>query len=90
MRQLLAWPTNSQAIFHEDPAHPLIAATALQLNLAVVTSDMNFRSYDAVRSIWERMRRFYESNSNNLIAPNRAKADCLYIKHHLSRRLVTS
>jgi PIN domain nuclease of toxin-antitoxin system len=38
--------------FHEDPADRLIAATALQLNLAVVTSDMNFRSYDAVRSIW--------------------------------------
>jgi PIN domain nuclease of toxin-antitoxin system len=38
--------------FHEDPADRLIAATALQLNLAVVTSDTNFRSYDAVRSIW--------------------------------------
>jgi PIN domain nuclease of toxin-antitoxin system len=38
--------------FHEDPADRLIAATALQLNLAVVTSDTNFRSYDAVQSIW--------------------------------------
>jgi PIN domain nuclease of toxin-antitoxin system len=38
--------------FHEDPADRLIAATALHLNLAIVTSDVNIRSYNAVRSIW--------------------------------------
>jgi PIN domain nuclease of toxin-antitoxin system len=38
--------------FHEDPADRLIAATALHLNLAVITSDINIRSYSAVRSIW--------------------------------------
>jgi PIN domain nuclease of toxin-antitoxin system len=38
--------------FHEDPADRLIAATALHLNLAIVTSDVNIRRYDAVQSIW--------------------------------------
>ncbi len=38
--------------FHEDPADRFIAATALHHNLAIITSDMNIRSYSAVRSIW--------------------------------------
>jgi len=38
--------------FHEDPADRLIAATALHLRLAVVTSDTRIRAYDAVASIW--------------------------------------
>ncbi len=38
--------------FHEDPADRLIAATALHLNLAIVTSDINIRAYSAVQSIW--------------------------------------
>jgi PIN domain nuclease of toxin-antitoxin system len=38
--------------FHEDPADRLIAATALHLNLAIITSDINIRSYSTVRSIW--------------------------------------
>ena len=38
--------------FHEDPADRMIAATALHLNLAIVTSDINIRSYNAVRSVW--------------------------------------
>src|SRR5262245_45263306 len=38
--------------FHEDPADRFIAATALQLNLAVITSDPKILAYNAVRSIW--------------------------------------
>jgi PIN domain nuclease of toxin-antitoxin system len=38
--------------FHEDPADRFIAATALHLDLAIITSDMNIRSYSAIRSIW--------------------------------------
>jgi PIN domain nuclease of toxin-antitoxin system len=38
--------------FHEDPADRFIAATALYLNLAIITSDVNIRSYTAVRSVW--------------------------------------
>jgi len=38
--------------FHEDPADRFIAATALHLDVAIITSDINIRSYSAVRSIW--------------------------------------
>ena len=38
--------------FYEDPANRFIAATALHLDLAIITSDMNIRSYSAIRSIW--------------------------------------
>lgn len=38
--------------FHEDPADRLIAATALQLHLAIITSDKNIRAYSAVTSVW--------------------------------------
>jgi PIN domain nuclease of toxin-antitoxin system len=38
--------------FHEDPADRFIAATALHLNLAIVSSDAHLRSYTAVRTIW--------------------------------------
>jgi PIN domain nuclease of toxin-antitoxin system len=38
--------------FHEDPADRLIAATALHFNLEIITSDVNIRSYNAVRAIW--------------------------------------
>jgi len=38
--------------FHEDPADRFIAATALHLGLAIITSDINIRSYNPVRSIW--------------------------------------
>jgi PIN domain nuclease of toxin-antitoxin system len=39
-------------VFHEDPADRFIAATALHLGLAIITSDINIRSYNPVRSIW--------------------------------------
>jgi PIN domain nuclease of toxin-antitoxin system len=38
--------------FHEDPADRLITATALHLNLEIVTSDKSIRAYTAVRSVW--------------------------------------
>jgi len=38
--------------FHEDPADRFITATALHLNLAIITSDKNIRDYSAVRSVW--------------------------------------
>lgn len=39
-------------VFHEDPADRFIAATALHLNLAIITSDINIRAYNAVKSVW--------------------------------------
>jgi PIN domain nuclease of toxin-antitoxin system len=38
--------------FHGDPADQLIAATAIELNLPVITADERLRKSPAVRTIW--------------------------------------
>lgn len=38
--------------FHGDPADQLIAATAIELNVPVITADERLRKSPAVRTIW--------------------------------------
>ena len=38
--------------FHKDPAHRIIVATALTMNIPLVTIDQKIRAYPHVRTIW--------------------------------------
>jgi hypothetical protein len=42
--------------FHDDPADPIIVATARQENATVLTADQRIRAYPHCRSIWREAR----------------------------------
>ncbi|NGX15998.1 type II toxin-antitoxin system VapC family toxin [Wenzhouxiangella sp. XN24] len=49
---LLLQSTRLPGAFHSDPADRMIVALARHLNVALVTSDQQIRSYKHVRTIW--------------------------------------
>lgn len=44
--------TRIAQIFHGDPADQLIAATAIELDVALITADDTLRKSNAVRCVW--------------------------------------
>jgi PIN domain nuclease of toxin-antitoxin system len=51
-RPILTESCRLPAPFHGDPADQIIVATARDLDAAIVTKDVQIRSYGHVRSVW--------------------------------------